>query len=60
VEHVACIGEMRNAYQILVGNPERKRPFGIHRHIWKIILKMDLQQIRCECVDWTQLRIGFL
>jgi hypothetical protein len=26
--HVARMGEKRNAYQILVGNPERKRPLG--------------------------------
>jgi hypothetical protein len=26
--HVARIGEMRNAYNILVGNPEGKRPLG--------------------------------
>jgi len=24
-EHVTCLGEMRNAHQILVGNPEGKR-----------------------------------
>jgi hypothetical protein len=24
--HVACTGEMRNAYNILVGKPERKTP----------------------------------
>jgi len=27
-EHVIQIGEMGNAYRILVGNPERKRPLG--------------------------------
>jgi hypothetical protein len=27
-EHIARIGEMRNAYNILVGKPEEKRPFG--------------------------------
>jgi hypothetical protein len=26
VEHVARMGEMRNAFKILVGNPEGKRP----------------------------------
>jgi hypothetical protein len=28
----------RKAYNILVGNPERKRPLGRPRHNWKIIL----------------------
>jgi hypothetical protein len=27
-EHVARMGEMRNAYNILVGKPEGKRPLG--------------------------------
>jgi hypothetical protein len=28
VEHVTSMGEMRNAYSILVGNTEGKRPYG--------------------------------
>jgi hypothetical protein len=28
VGHVASMGEMRNAYNILVGKPEGKRPLG--------------------------------
>jgi hypothetical protein len=31
-EHVAGIGEIRNAYNILVGKPEGKRPLGRPRH----------------------------
>jgi hypothetical protein len=37
--HVACMGEIRNAYKISTGKPERKRPLrrvGVHG---KIILK---------------------
>jgi hypothetical protein len=26
------MGEMRNAYKILIPKPERKRPLGRHRH----------------------------
>jgi hypothetical protein len=26
--HVAHIGDIRNVYEVLVGNPEGKRPFG--------------------------------
>jgi hypothetical protein len=26
--HVACMGEIRNAYNILVGKPEGKKPLG--------------------------------
>jgi len=28
MSYVACIGEMRNAYKILVGKPEGKKPLG--------------------------------
>jgi hypothetical protein len=28
-------GEMRNAYSILVGKPEGKKPLRIHRHRWE-------------------------
>jgi hypothetical protein len=30
--YVACIGKMRNAYSILVREPEGKIPFGRSRH----------------------------
>jgi hypothetical protein len=31
--HVARIGKMTNAHRILVGKPERKRPFGREAHM---------------------------
>jgi hypothetical protein len=33
-EHVARMGEKRNAYRILVGKPEGKRPLGRPRLRW--------------------------
>jgi len=30
--HIACMGERRNAYNMLVGEPEGKRPFGRPRN----------------------------
>jgi hypothetical protein len=30
--HVACMGETRQAYKVLVGRPEGMRPRGIPRH----------------------------
>jgi hypothetical protein len=36
--HVAQMGEKRNAYRILVGKPEGKRPLGRPRRRWGIIL----------------------
>jgi len=32
VRHVACMGEMRNVYKILVENPKGKRPLRRPRH----------------------------
>jgi hypothetical protein len=38
--HVACTGEKRNAYRVLVGKSEGKRPLGRSRHRWKDKIKM--------------------
>jgi hypothetical protein len=32
-EHIRRMGEMRNAYKILDGKPDRKRPFGRPRRL---------------------------
>jgi hypothetical protein len=37
-------GEMRNAYKILVGWPEDKRPPGRLRNRWEDDIKMDLRK----------------
>jgi len=34
VDHVACMGHMRNEYKILVGKLEAKRSLGRRRHRW--------------------------
>jgi hypothetical protein len=41
--NVACMGEMRNAYKILVGKPEGKRPLRRTRHRWENNIRMDLR-----------------
>jgi hypothetical protein len=33
------MGEIRNAYKILIGEPECNRPLERPRHKWEIILK---------------------
>jgi hypothetical protein len=38
-------GENRNAYRILVGNPEGKIPLGRPRRRWVDNIKMDLREI---------------
>jgi hypothetical protein len=46
------MGEKRNAYRILVGTPEGKRPLGTPRRRWVDNIKMDLREIGCDGVDW--------
>jgi hypothetical protein len=40
--HVARMGEKRNAYRLLVGKPEGKRPLGRPRRRWIDNIKIDL------------------
>jgi hypothetical protein len=39
------MGENRNAYRVLMGNPEGRRPAGGHRRRWEDGIKMDLREI---------------
>jgi uncharacterized short protein YbdD (DUF466 family) len=43
--------KLRNAYKLLVGKPDGKRPLERHRRKWEDNIKMDLEEIRWECVD---------
>jgi hypothetical protein len=52
--HVACMGEKRSAYRILVGKPERKRPLGRPRRRWEDNIRMDLRQIGWSGMDWIE------
>jgi len=45
VGHVAGMGEMRNAYIILVGKPEGKRLLGRPTHRWEDNIRMDPREI---------------
>jgi hypothetical protein len=49
------MGKMRNAYNILVGKPEGKRPVGRRRRTWEGNIRMGLREIWCEGVDWIHL-----
>jgi hypothetical protein len=53
--HVARMGAERNAYRILVGKPERKRPLGRPRHRWVDNIKIDLREIEWDGMDWIGL-----
>jgi hypothetical protein len=45
-------GDMRNAYKILVGEPEVKWPVGRLRHRWEDNIRMDLREIVWQVVEW--------
>jgi hypothetical protein len=43
--HGARMGEKMNAYRLLVGNPEGKRPLGRPRCRWVDNIRMDLGEV---------------
>ena len=47
--------QSRNAYRVLVGKPESKRPLGRPRHRWEDNIKMDLREVCCDPRDWIAL-----
>jgi hypothetical protein len=53
--YVARMGTDRNAYRILVGNPEGIRPLGRPRRRWVDNIKMDLTEIGWDGMDWIDL-----
>ncbi|KAJ4444752.1 hypothetical protein ANN_06549 [Periplaneta americana] len=53
--HVAHMGESRNAYRVLVGRPEEKRPLGRPRRRWEDNIKMDLREVGYDDKDWINL-----
>jgi hypothetical protein len=46
---------MRNAYRILAGKPEGRRPLGRPRRRWVGNIKMDLREIEWDGMDWIDL-----
>jgi hypothetical protein len=48
-------GEKRNAYRILVGMPEGRRPLGRARRWWVDDIKMDLRETGLNGMDWIDL-----
>ncbi|KAJ4435460.1 hypothetical protein ANN_18076 [Periplaneta americana] len=53
--HVARMSESRNAYRVLVGTPEGKRPLGRPRRRWENNIKMDLREVGYDDREWINL-----
>jgi len=56
--HAAPMGERRGAYRVSVVKPEGKRPLRRPRLRWKDYIKMDLQEVGWEGMDWIGLAQG--
>jgi hypothetical protein len=54
-KHVTRMADKRNAYSILVGNPEGKRPLKRQRCRWVNNIKLDLREIGWGGMDWSEL-----
>jgi hypothetical protein len=52
---MACMGEERKVYKVLVGKPEGKGPLGRPRRRWEDGVRMDLREIGLGGVDWILL-----
>ena len=50
--------EGRGVNRVLVGKPGGKRPLGRPRRRWEDNIKMDLQEVGWDCVDWMELVQG--
>jgi len=53
--HVARMGEMRSAYDSLIGKAEEKRPRARPRRRWEDNIRMNLTEIGWEGVEWIHL-----
>jgi hypothetical protein len=51
--HETPMGAKTNAFRIMAGKPEGKRPLRTPRHRWCI--KIDLTKIGCGGMDWIEL-----
>jgi hypothetical protein len=49
------MGEKRNAYRLLVGKPEGKRPLGRPRRRWVDNIRMDHGEVGGSDMDWIGL-----
>ena len=48
-------GASRGVYRVVVAKPEGKRTLGIPGRRWEFNIKIDLQKVGCEGMDWIDL-----
>jgi hypothetical protein len=53
--HIVRLGNKRNPYRVLFGEPERKRPLGRQRRRWVDNMKKVLREIEWDVMDWIDL-----
>jgi hypothetical protein len=53
--HVARMGEGRDAYRVLVGIPEGRRPLGRPRRRWEDNIKLNIQEVEWDGFDWIDM-----
>ena len=46
------MGKCGGVYRVLVGKPEGKRPLRRPKPMWEDNIKMDLQEVRFEGMNW--------
>jgi hypothetical protein len=51
-EYVARMWEKRGVYRVLVEKPEGRRPLARPWLRWNDNIKIDLQEVGCEGMDW--------
>ena len=44
-----------NAYRVLVGKLEGKRPLGRPRRRWEVNIEMSLREVGCDPGEWVDL-----
>ena len=50
--HIARMGESRGVYRVLVGKREGKIPLGRPERRWEDDIKVDIQEMGCEGMEW--------
>jgi hypothetical protein len=54
--HMACMGDRKGAYRVLVGRPDGNKSLGKPRRRWEDNIKMDLQKMEWGVMDrWQEL-----